>query len=489
VRTGVVKQVAIVGGGISGLAAAFQLQQRDPSVDWRLFETHDQLGGVLQTERRDGYLIEQAADMFTTQEPWGTELCERLDFSSQLIPTNDRYRRAFVVRGGKLHQVPLGFSLLQPQRIGSILTTPLLSWSGKARLLGEYFQPPRLDSSDESLADFAVRRFGREAFDRLIQPLVGGIYTADPARLSMQATLARFLAMERQHGGLIRATLASRRRRDPSRQVEREASGARYSLFMAPRDGLHSLIDQLASRLPAERLRTACPVSSLTLDPDRNWRLEFADRQTQSTENITVQGVILATPAHQAARLVNSVSPQLAGELNAIPLAGAAIVIAGFRADQFRHPPDGFGFVVPLIERRKILSASFASVKFAGRAPAGEILVRIFVGGACQPELLAHSDQEIERFALEDLAELMGVQGPPRFAFVKRWDQAMPQYHLGHVQRVDTIERHAEELPNFQLAGNAYRGVGIPFCIRSGQQAVERLLSQEAAVPPAVDAR
>jgi protoporphyrinogen/coproporphyrinogen III oxidase len=481
VQQGASRRVAIIGGGISGLSAAHQLQQLDPSLDWQLFEAGNQLGGVLHTERCDGYLIEHSADMFTTQQPWGTELCEQLELAPQLIPTDDRYRRAFVVRRGKLHPVPLGFSLLQPQRLGSILTTPLLSWPGKIRLLAEYLQPPRQDTSDESLAEFAIRRFGREAFQRLIQPLVGGIYTADPDRLSMQATLGRFLEMEREHGGLIRATLAGRKRQDPQTKVERQASGARYSLFVAPRDGIGSLIDQLAKHLPATRVRTGCRVESIVLDSDHRWQLRLQSHESPVPETHSFQGLIVATPASQAARLLAPVDAQLAAGLDSIPLAGAAIVIASFRRDRIRHPLDGFGFVVPLVEKRKILSASFASVKFPGRAPPGEVLVRIFVGGACQPELLENSDEEIERFALQDLADLLGISGPPQFAFVRRWDGTMPQYHLGHVQRVEEIQRRVAALPGLQLAGNAYHGVGIPFCIRSGQRAAQLLLSHNPA--------
>ena len=480
-----IRRVAIIGGGISGLSAALQLQELDPALQWQLFESSDRLGGVLQTETRDGYLIEHSADMFTTQEPGAVQLCEQLGMTSQLIPTDDRFRRAFVVGEGRLHPVPLGFSLLQPQRLGSIVSTPLLSWRGKARMLAEYFQPAKRGTEDESLAQFATRRFGQEAFERLIQPLVGGIYTADPESLSMQATLARFLAMEREHGGLIRATLAGRRRRDPRAKVERQASGARYALFMTPRYGLSSLIAQIERQLSPTSVRTGCRVESLSRDTDGSWRLEIQSQSAATRETELFDGLILATPASHAARLLGDVEPHLASDLKSIPLAGAAIVIAGFRRDQIRHPLDGFGLVVPMREQRKILSASFASIKFPERAPDGEVLMRIFVGGACQPELLEYSDSQIEQFALQDLAELLGVRGEPRFAFVRRWHGTMPQYHIGHVERVQNIERRVEAIANLQLAGNAYHGVGIPFCIRSGQRAAQLLLSQSAAVPTA----
>jgi protoporphyrinogen/coproporphyrinogen III oxidase len=480
VQSDVPRRVAVIGGGISGLAAAVQLQQSDPTLSWQLFEAEDRFGGVLQTERRDGYLIEQSADMFTTQEPWAVQLCEQFGLADQLIPTDESRRRAFVLRRGKLHPVPLGFSLLQPQRLASIVNTPLLSWRGKLRMLAEYLQPARRNEEDESLADFSRRRFGAEAFDRLIQPLVGGIYTADPEKLSMQATLNRFLVMEREHGGLIRATLAARKRRDPGKSAERQASGARYGLFLTPREGLESLVESLVQSLPATSLQAGCRVVQVARDPRGMWRVEFqrGGRAEREVEVEYFEGLILATPASHAARLLQPVHAELSRGLQGIPLAGAAVVMAGFRKDQIRHPLNGFGFVVPLIERRKILSASFASIKFPGRAPEGEVLIRIFVGGACQPELLERSDAEIERMALDDLADIMGIQGEPRFSLLRRWHGTMPQYHLGHRERVQQIERDAASLPQLQLAGNAYHGVGIPFCIQSGRQAAERLLGQ-----------
>lgn len=470
------RRVAVIGGGISGLAAAHRLAELRPELELTLFESDERLGGVLRTERRDGFLVEHSADMFTTQEPWALQLCQRIGLADELIQTDERYRRALIVHRGKLYPVPMGFSLLQPQQIWPLLTTPLLSVRGKLRLLGErWIRPQQLD--DESLCSFATRRFGREAYERLIQPLVGGIYTADPLQLSMRATLERFRKLEREHGSLIKAALRRPDRNSATAQAERAASGARYAIFVAPREGMSSLVERLAQRLPQGTVRTSCVVRRLAQQPDGTWQIDYEDRQSANAAQHQADAVVLAGSAHRMASLLHEVRPALADQLRSIPLAGAAIVIAAFRRDQIAHPLNAFGFVVPLVEKRPIFSASFASIKFPGRAPDGHVLVRIFVGGACQPEMLELEDKQIERVAIEDFGRLLQVQGPPLWASVRRWEHAMPQYHLGHIDRVAHIERLTGEVPGLALAGNAYRGVGIPFCIRSGEQAADETIA------------
>jgi len=466
------RRVAVIGGGITGLAAAHRLTELDASLEVTLFEAGDRLGGILQTERRDSYLVEHAADMFTTREPWALDLCKRIGFDDQLIPTNDQNRRAFIVRRGQLYEVPEGFSLLSPIRVWPVLSTPLLSIAGKMRLAWEYFIPARKGDADESLTSFATRRLGRETFERIVQPLVSGIYTADPNKLSMAATMSQFVAMERNHGGLIRGAKKTVR----AVQAERSASGARYGNFLAPRDGMSSFIAAIAARLPAGCVRLNSPLERLAQTEEGRWELTI-DNQP-ATE--TFDGVIIAIGAPKAAKLLASVNQALSNDLAAIPHAGAAIVVAAYRKDQFKHPLNGFGFVVPMVEKRRILAGSFASVKFSGRAPDDCILTRTFVGGACQPELVDLPDEEIETLVSEELNELLGLAGQPIFREIIRWRGAMPQYHVGHLDLVEKIESQTAELDNLELAGNAYRGVGIPFCVHSAEQAVDRLYQHEA---------
>ncbi len=460
------RRIAVIGGGISGLAAAHRLVELDSSLEITLFEASGRLGGALHTERRDGFLIERSADMFTTREPWAVDLCRRIGFESQLIETNAEHRKAFVVRRGRLVPVPSGFTLMSPTRIWPILTTPLLSLLGKLRLAWEYFTPTKKDDADESLASFARRRLGRQAYERIVQPLIGGIYTADPEKLSMQATMSQFVEMERQHGGLIRGM----KKMAKEGEAEQQASGARYGLFLAPRDGMSSLVDAIAARLPDGCVRLNCPVTQLVRTRDAAWRIVAGDSDEQ------FDAVIVALPAARAAALLGEVDHELAGDLARIPYAGASVVVSAYRRDQIEHPLDGFGFVVPLVEQRRILACSFASVKFSGRAPDDCVLLRTFVGGACQPELAELPDDALRTLVSEELAELIGVRGEPLFCEVARWPGAMPQYHVGHLQLVERIEQRASSLGGLELAGNAYRGVGIPQCIHSGQQAAERLL-------------
>jgi oxygen-dependent protoporphyrinogen oxidase len=468
--------VIVIGGGISGLAAAHRLVELDPTLDVTLLEANDHLGGVLQTVHRDEFLIERSADNFITDPPWAVDLCNRIGLGEQLIPTRTQERGAMVVRRGRLERVPPGFMLMAPARLWPLLTTPILSPWGKLRLLAEALVPSR-PVADESLASFARRRLGREVFERIVQPLVGGIYTADPERLSLQATLPRFLDMERQHGSLIRA---ARRQQAKSGAAPEANGGARYSMFVTPREGISSLIEALAARLPPGAVRLNQAVESVRHTDDGVWQVQVAG--SHEYEALTCEGLIVAAPAPAAARLLAPLDHTLSVELSRIEYAGTAIVTLAYQRDQIAHALDGFGFVVPAVERRRILAGSFSSVKFPGRAPDDAVLVRVFVGGACQSELLDLSDDELRALVREELAELIGATGQPIFAEVTRWSKAMPQYHLGHQQLVAQIERAAAAWPNFALAGNAYHGVGIPNCVHSGEQAAERVLAALRAV-------
>lgn len=458
--------IAVVGGGITGLAAAHRLIELAPEAQITQFDAGERLGGVLQTEHQDGYLIELSADNFITNVPWGVDLCRRLGLGEQMLPTRESQRRAFVVRRGKLLPVPLGFHLLSPSRVWPVVCSPLLSWRSKLRVLCEPLVRRRRDGGDESLASFARRRLGREAFERLVQPLVAGIYTADAERLSMAAALPRFVDMERQSGGLLRGAW-----REVSRQSGTMASsGARYGLFVAPRDGMSSLVEALVRRLNDSGVEHGPAVTTLVREGSR-WSVTAGD------QTVTFDAVILALPAYAAAALMESEHHELADDLTRIPYAGSAIVVLAYRRDQIAHNFAGFGFVVPAIERRNILAASFSSTKFDGRAPEDRVLIRVFFGGAERPDQLDLDNETLIKLATTELADLLGVQGPPELTRVARWPRSMPQYHVGHVELVERIERMAAELPAFALAGNAYHGVGVPNCIHSGEQAAERVLA------------
>jgi len=467
-------RVAVVGGGVTGLAAAHRLVERLPAIRLTLFEASGRLGGVLETIRRDGYLIEGGADNWITNIPWANSLCRRIGFEDQLVETNPAHRQAFVIHRGRLCKIPPGFVVMAPTRIWPVLTTPILSPWGKLRLAFEpWVRPPATRDDDESLASFVKRRLGREAYERLVQPLIGGIYTGDPEKLSLQSTMARFAEMERTDGSLVRAMV-----RQARENRARGDSGARYSLFVAPRDGMSSFLDALAARLPTGSIRLNTVVTRLARVEQR-WNVGIAPGEPAGEP---FDAVILAGPANATSRLLRPLAPSLADDLEAVPHASCSIVSLGYRRDQIAHRLDGFGFVVPMIERLRILSASFSSLKYAGRAPEGQVLIRVFIGGACQAELADLPDDQLVQIATADLARLLGISGDPQLVQITRRASAMPQYHVGHPQRVARIEAALDQLANLQLAGNALHGVGIPQCIHSGEQAADRVLESLAAI-------
>ncbi len=477
--TAVQKRVAVIGGGISGLATAHRLTELAPNISVTLLEKADRIGGVLQTRWQDGFMFEWGADNFITNVPWAVDLCRRIGFEDQLVETDDQHRGAFVVRKGKLHRIPQGFIIMAPSRIWPIISTPILSPWGKLRMAGEFFVPRRRQEDDESLASFVIRRFGQETYDRLVQPLIGGIYTGDPTRLSLLATMPRFREMERGHGSLIRAMM---RPGKMTPKADRNSSGGRYSMFVAPRDGISSLLQAIADRLPPDAIRLQSPITSLSRQSMGTWALAIGSDAEQVEY---FDAVVVATQARAAAELVRDTDATLAEELAGIHHSGCAIVTVGYERTQISHAMDGFGFVVPAVEQRQILSGSFSSVKYPGRVPEGKVLMRVFMGGALQAELLDLPDDELQSIATRELAELMGITGPPLLCSVARLPGSMPQYYVGHQQRMAEILKRAEAAGGLFLTGNAYGGVGIPFCIRGGEKTAERVLAYLKQLHPA----
>jgi protoporphyrinogen/coproporphyrinogen III oxidase len=362
--------------------------------------------------------------------------------------------------------VPQGLYLMVPGSLRSFAASSVMSWRGKLRMGLDLVLPRRTRTEDESLAHFVRRRFGREALERVAQPMVGGIYTADPEHLSLQATMPQFLEMERRHGSLIRAM--QHRQRAAQKQG---TSGPRYGLFLSFRDGMQTLVEGLRSNMPDDLVHLHAEVSSVALRSELpSWRIE-----AKHGPALDVDAVCLALPAPHASRLLQSVDPDLATDLQ-IPYASSAILNLAFKRSDIAHPLNGMGFVVPAIERRTLLACSFSSVKFAGRAPSDQVLLRAFVGGALHQAEFDHSDDDIQRAVCQDLRQLLGITGEPIYTHLQRWPKSMAQYHLGHIQRVARIEDRVRRLPGLALAGNAYHGVGIPDCIRSGNQAAQALL-------------
>ncbi len=526
------KRVVIIGGGITGLAAAHRTLElagaSGEQVDLTLIEAGERLGGIVQTAERDGFLLERGPDAFISEKPEALELARRLGLQSHLIETNERDRRSFIVRQGRLLPMPEGFHLLAPSRFWPFLKSDIFSWSGKARMALELFVPrrhengnassdrsagtgpPDDDDSDESLAQFVRRRLGREALERVAQPMVGGIYTADPEQLSLRATMPRFLEMERKHGSLIRALRKQNRSPTPGPPRGQPAwggavregsgtSGARYSLFLSFDRGMQLLTDTLAERISNFRSQIPDDESSSRVSIRVDTRVESLAQKheietgdaatgggaaasattwtikTDRDETLVADAVCLALPSYAAARLLRDIDAELASELDGIPYASSATINLAYKREDIPHPLDGFGFVVPFIEKRTVMACTFSSVKFAGRASQGFVLLRAFVGGALQPALLELDEAELLARVREDLRELLGIEREPLFAEVARWQRSLPQYHVGHLKKVKRIEQRVSSLPGFALAGNAYSGLGLPDCIRSGETAAELL--------------
>ncbi len=460
------RSVAVIGGGITGLAAAHRIRELDDSCNVVVYEASDSLGGVLQTRAVDGYLIEHSADMFTTRDTAALELCQRIGFEDQLIGTNKKHRRPLIVRDGQLFPMPTGWSMLVPGSMGSVLKSPLLSLGGRIRVLLERFVKSRRATEDESLADFARRRFGKQGYQRIIQPLIGGIYTADPEKLSMKATLEVYRELEREYGSLSR----SRKRRLPRDVSSDKSSGARYDMFLTPEAGMQSLVKCIADSLPEGSIRRNAPVKSLVSIAGNRWKVSSTSSETEH------DGVIVALGASAAGNVVTEVDSEMSDLLGSIPLAGAAILAVGLDRDQIKHPLDAFGIIVPQVEKRPLIAISLSSVKFSGRAPVGKVLMRVFVGGATQPHVLDWDDETIKQRAWEQVSELLEVSGEPELMELFRWDGKMPQYHLGHVELVEQIQQRSDNHLAFELAGNAFRGVGIPACVESGETAAQRII-------------
>jgi len=453
-------KTVVIGGGISGLAAAHRLLELGRS-QVILVEATDRLGGTIRTEERDGFLLERGPDSFISEKPQALELAKRLSLESRLIQTNEKFRRSFIVRNGRLRSVPEGFQLLAPSRIWPFITSDIFTVSGKLRMAADLFLPRKSTNgiSDESLASFVKRRLGQEALERMAQPMVGGIYTADPETLSLRATLPRFLDMEREHRSLILAMLRL------GRAAKSGTSGARYSLFLSFDRGMQVLVDALSQIKADIRLNTRA--QALRLDGP-GWTIT-----TNTGEQMKADKVCLAVPAYIAASLLNDTNETLAGKLRQIRYASTATINLGYRRAAIAHPLNGFGFVVPLIEKRSLIACTFSSVKFAGRAPDEHVLLRAFAGGALQPEVFALDEAEMAKRVEADLRELLGISEAPLFREVSKWERSMPQYEVGHLDRIKEIENSIHELPGLTIAGNAYHGAGIPDCIRSGELAAD----------------
>ena len=471
------RRAIVIGGGIAGLAAAHRLSElaaaQSHSIEVKLFEASARLGGAIGSERVGDFLVEAGPDSFITEKPWALQLCERIGLAPRLVSTQSAYQKIYIVNDGKLVALPEGFFLLAPTRLWPFIQTPLFSWPGKLRMASELLLPRGELNGDESLGAFVRRRFGAEALERVAQPLVGGIYASDPDQLSLGATMPRFKEMERDKRSVIYAMWAAQRQRAQSAKSAETGSGARWSLFVTLAGGMQELVDEIAQRLPNGSVELNRAATELKRHSNGAWSVTVG-----STETIVADAVVIATPAFRAGDLLGTIDANAAAELKAISYASTATVSLAFRRADFPQAPNSFGFVVPAIERRKIMACTFSSLKYPGRAPDDCILLRAFVGGSLQAELFDQNDADMERTVRAELAGLLGVRAAPIFTRIWRHPNSMPQYHVGHDARVSRIEAALEKFPTLALAGSAYHGVGISDCVRTGEAAAEKVFQQ-----------
>jgi oxygen-dependent protoporphyrinogen oxidase len=459
------KRVVIVGGGLAGLAAAYRLARENRAVSVTLIESRPRLGGKILTERVGGFVLEGGPDSFLSSKPRGLGLCRELGLADRLHGTLEKNRRTFVLRGGRLYDLPEGLSGLVPTRLGPIARSGLLSPWGKLRLAGDYLLPARPEDGDESVAAFVKRRLGGEAYARLIEPLLSGIYAGDGAQLSLAATFPHLRQAELASGGLIKGMLAAR----PAAPAP--SGKPRLPAFVTLPTGLAELVEALQARLSG--VEVLCGVSATRLEKTgTGYRVSLSSGEAREAE-----AVILAAPAYASADLVGHLDAVLAVALHAIPYSSTATVYLAYKQADLPRPLDGYGYIIPRAEGRPALACTWTSSKFAGRAPDGYGLIRVFIGRAGQPDVLLQDDAQLTAVAQAELASTLGIRAQPALQRVFRWPLAMPQYNLGHLERVITIEQRLAALPGLHLAGNAFRGVGLPDVIASGEAAAQKAVS------------
>jgi oxygen-dependent protoporphyrinogen oxidase len=449
--------VAIIGGGISGLSAAYALHKRQ--IPYLLLEAGPSLGGVIRTETRDGFLLEGGPDSMLAQKPEGIALCREIGLGERLVPTNPDLRAVYVLHRRKLHPLPEGMMLAVPTKILPFARSGLFSWPGKLRMGLDLVIPGGDGRGDESIATFLRRRFGQEAVARLGEPLLAGIHAGDPERLSILATFPRFRDLEERHGSLVRGMWATPRPAAPGAKPP----AAFYSL----RGGLREMVDALVVRLERERIRTKTPVSAVSRTAD-GFSLSVPGGGTVSAER-----VIVAAPGPKIAPALAGLVPGAARTLAAIPFASSATVLLGYRREDVAHPLDGYGMVVPQTEGVRTTALSFVSTKFKHRAPEGHVLLRGFLGGVRDEKVMGLTDDEMVETVKREMAGILGLRSEPVMCRVFRWPGGTPQLEVGHLERMAALEKEFASVPGLHLTGAGIRTTGIPDSVADGTRAGE----------------
>ncbi len=475
------KKIAIIGGGITGLAAAYYLEKEiagKEDYDYKLYEAENRLGGKILTERKEGFIIEGGPDTFVSTKPETIELANELGIGDDLLNSSEENKGTYIYSKGNMHILPDGVYIMIPTKFTPFVTTKLFSWPGKLRMAMDVVIPKGKTKDDETLASFVKRRLGQEALDKLAEPLVAGIHASDPETMSLKSTFPNFLDMEKNHRSLILAMMASKKKmaqamKKSSSSSQAKPSRPRRTFFVSFKKGMAELIEAITDKVNTDKIILNSYVKPISRKEDNRPKKYIIKTDEQEEE---FDAVIITTPSFQAAELVKDISESISNNLNKIPWSTSATINLAFKKEDIPPNTKGFGFVIPTVEKRKIMAGTFCSHKFAGRSPEDGFLIRTFVGGAQNQELVQLSDDELVKIALDELEVLIGLKAKPLFSLVNRWPKGMPQYIIGHQENVNNIMNELNNWPGLSLAGGSYDGVGISDCIRTGRQAVNDIL-------------
>ncbi|GBE03447.1 protoporphyrinogen oxidase [bacterium BMS3Abin09] len=445
------KKISVVGGGISGLTIAYLLLNKMPELDVTVYEADNRPGGKIWTEQADGYLCERGANGFLDNKPMTLELCKSLGIEP--VRSNENSKKRFILSGGKLNALP--------ESPLSFIKSDLLSWGGKIRLIGELIAPKGPD--DETVAAFITRRLGKEALEKLIDPMCSGIYAGDPYNMSMKSCFPRIKELEQEYGSLIKALIQIKKQRK-NENVSAAPAGNLTSFY----DGAQTITDALAQKI-GERLRLGVPVQGISMENGR-----YQVHTANDTENADI--VVMASPAYASSGMMKDMDTELSKILSDIPYPHVSVVCFGYKKEHLTHGLNGFGFLVPSIEKRRILGTLWDSSIFPNRASGETVLLRTMIGGAKHPEMKDYDDNKISDIAFEELRPLLGLKKDPDMLRVYRWEKAIPQYIPGHIDKLKMIDEHMKKYPGLYLTGNAYKGIGINDCVMSGYRIADEIL-------------
>ena len=461
------KRIHVIGGGIGGLSLAWRLKQAGHDV--HIYDANKHWGGVTETAHEHDCVLELGPDSIIRTKPAAMTLIKELGIEDQVQDTVEANRQALIAKGNKLIPVPPGLYLMAPGKIWPFIWSPIVSWSGKFRMLLDLVLPRSKNDHDESLADFVRRRLGKQALERIAQPMVGGIYTADPEQLSLRACMPQFIEMEKEHRSLIKAMM----KRGKAQKAHAGASGPRYGLFITLKGGLQALAHRLIKDFDKDHLHSGMKVSSVKKQGE-TWTTTFENGETQESDLVCLCG-----PAHHHAAMLENSSPELSEAISAIPYADVATINLGFKRNDVPNLPAASGFVIPAVENRNLIACTFSSNKYANRSPDDIVVLRAFVGGELQADQLGKGDAQMVADVLKDLKDLVNIQSTPAFTKITRYKKAMAQPTIGHLDRVAEIRKHCAEEDGLYLIGNGYEGVGIPDIIQQGMEICKQIDSEE----------